>query len=141
MNEQQFLELSDRERDAYIEDVVFKRVACDKWEERNLGSAGGPIFYNDGCEHKPDGCYPTSEVEIIHGLIGGPGEYHAWQGLGKGVEHCNANGYFLEFTQWYDGSWDAYIFREGRDELIETRNKNIFLAFWIAYLKALGVLE
>ena len=149
MDEKAFLELSDRERDAFIEDVVFKRVACDKWEERNLGSAGGPVFFNDGCEHKSGECYAASEIESIHGLIGGPEQYTTdWRGLGLGIEHANENGIFVQFTSDWDGSgWVTLVGATGGNsppdgfQATHIKYKTIFLAFFIAYMKALGVLE
>jgi hypothetical protein len=65
-----------------------------------------------------------------------------WQGMGKGIEHANENGFDVELStniNHGDKRGEVLITSLGRDGI--SKQENIFLAFWIAYLKALGVLE
>lgn len=60
-----------RELDVLIAEKVMGLVPCGAWRYANLGSAGGPVSMNDGCEHGKAGCYPADE-----GLpFGGPRRY------------------------------------------------------------------
>ena len=71
-----------------------------------------------------------------------------WQGLGKGIEHANENGIFVQLTSdWDDSGWVTLVGATGGNsppdgfQATHIRYKSLFLAFWIAYMKALGVLE
>ena len=67
----------------------------------------------------------------------------SWKELGAGIEHANENGWYVHLTgSPHDKDNRVALFKEESMTQHELRNQeNIFLAFWIAYMKALGVLE
>ena len=105
MNEKQFLELSDRKRDQFIERKVYGR----------------------------------NRAHIL--------PYHTthWEGMGKGIEHANENDYFVHLTRSPYGRASSTLTIFDKNNMATkhtaTAKENIFLAFWTAYMKALGVLE
>ena len=120
MNEKQFLELSDRERDAFIAEKVFgyELIRHDHLytykKPHDFGGAG----------------FAEQRIPL----------YHEWQGMGKGIEDANENGFGIELMQVGDiSSWGCQITSLDGGGYYEC--ESIFLAFWIAYMKALGVLE
>lgn len=61
--------------------------------------------------------------------------------LDKGIEHANENRWYVDLNQWDGKGVRACVSDLAVKEMGEAYNANIFHAFWIAYLKALGVLE
>jgi hypothetical protein len=52
-----------RELNERVAREVMGLVPCDKWVRANLGSAGGPVSMNHGCEHGGK-CYPADPTMI-----------------------------------------------------------------------------
>lgn len=123
MTEKQFLELSGKEFNDFIAKNIFGYKGHENW-----------WWWEDGA--LKDGEWDYSKVKLYAGPC-----FDNPEGLFLGIEHANKDGYYLAFSQWYDGSWDVGLVREGEDRLVEGCRKTIFLAFWIAYCKTLGVIK
>lgn len=144
MNEKEFLELSDRERDGFIDEHVFGY----KWYEINSAIWDFPAAKSKRRTLK----HPINDAKIIKEFyietdMNLPPEYHkpepsnqSWQGMGKGIEHANENGYAIDLMQVGNPSaWGCEITYVIGARYYES--ESIFLAFWIAYLKVLGVIS
>ena len=121
MNEKQFLELSDIAFNEFIARVVF---GLETYE------FNGGFLYRDRTGSTPDYWFPTKIPD-----------YKSWQGLGKGIEHANENGFDVELrtnVNRGDKRGEALITSVGKDGV--SKQENMFLAFWISYMKALGVI-
>ena len=68
---------------------------------------------------------------------------NSWKCLGKGIEHANENGFdvVLDCLNTGDGSVNVSHALKPMQIFGGYSEENIFLAFFIAYMKALGVLE
>ena len=50
-----------RELDALVAERVMGWVRCSAWQGANLGSAGGFVGMNHGCEHARGTCFPADD--------------------------------------------------------------------------------
>jgi len=108
INEKQFLEMSDIEKNAFIGHYVFDTPKDTyKWN------------YVDG-----------------------------WSGQGQGIEHANENGFYYRlevYPENHECIWQVEDISYSGIKLYPDHAYNldaaIKLAFWIAYMKALGVIE
>lgn len=66
-----YMRITPRILDALLAKAVFDMDECRQWRPVNYGSAGGPAFLKN-CEHQIGKCYSHIEIQMIHGLIGGP---------------------------------------------------------------------
>jgi len=124
MNEKQFLELSDRECNLLIYSVLYDAYPYHKMK---------------------DGLALLKRHVGIH-LV--PDYKNTWQGLGKGIEHANENGFYYKLTVYpenHECIWQIEDVSYSGIKLYPDHAYNldaaIKFAFWIAYMKALGVLE
>lgn len=154
ITEKQFLELSDRKEDAFIAERVFgwkwvESAVClflvppylhedEDYRKRLLN----PIYFEDlklgRVFHDEMWIYLLKDFTRFEPLP----KYQSWQGIGKGIEHANENGFTFVFGQRDDRGWRMRIFgtKPIYGFIAQAENENLFLAFWIAYLKALGVI-
>ena len=132
MDEKAFLELLDREcvedlpsKDEFIHEHVFG------YKKINLSHK---VYWKKGNK-----CFARYETPY----------YQSWQGMGKGIEHANENGWYVKIDAHEENSFNIEVSRCDINHKVEAYYsdsedkgvKTIFLAFWIAYMKALGVLE
>lgn len=65
------IRVTPRILDALLAKAVFDMDECRQWRPVNYGSAGGPAFLKN-CAHELGKCYSHIEIQMMHGLIGGP---------------------------------------------------------------------
>ena len=125
MNETEFLRLSDREcvkdlpsKDEFIHEFVFG------YQKINLSHK---VYWKKGNKS-------FARYEMPY--------YQSWQGLGKGIEHANENEFVINFLQYADTKdWHCHLMKGELGNLGCFDDGSIFLVFWIAYMKALGVFD
>ena len=114
ITEKQFLELSNRERNGWVAEKVFAHK-----EDRG-------VYY-----------YDAERGEYVI-----PDYTTTWEGMGKGIEHAKANFYDVELHIPREGFYrKCVVYRVTGNVFAAWTTENIFVAFWIAYCKAMGVLE
>lgn len=155
ITEKQFLELSDRKEDAFIAERVFGW----KWvesavclflvppylheDEDYLNRLLNPIYFEDmklGRVFNDEmWIYLLEDFTRFEPL---PKYGCTWQGLSKGIEHAKANFYDVELSIPSKLGFCRAVVYDGADNGFSALSKeNMFLAFWIAYLRALGVIS
>lgn len=94
-----------REMDALVGENPMGLIPCDKWEYCNLGSMGGPAL-RKMCGH--NNCYPTQEIPVMGGKVGGCPEYSTdISAAFEVVEKLDSCLYLKEHGR--DGTWEAFF--------------------------------